>query len=177
MLAAMLLVAGCGGSAAPTGAVPGTTAVGTGGAAGSGNGVTFAVTVSFTGSAEVSGTFVDTHTGRGFSSCAAYVNAILWTSPGAVTGTEQIGGVPIAFDFATAPGQFAGPGHYAPGVMGRLSIGTDTFSGTQSWVTLAEDGSGNGWFKDFMLEGGGAATNDGQAAKLESGTVSWTCLQ
>jgi hypothetical protein len=127
--------------------------------------------VSFTGTAEINGSFRDTYTGRSFSSCAAYATALLWTSPGAVTGTERIGGIPVSFDFALPPGQFAGPGHYAPGVMGRLSIGADTFSGTDSWVTLRDDGSGSGWFSDFMRDGAGPAT------KLESGTVTWTCSE
>lgn len=172
LVSAILVVAGCGSSAGPSG--PGRSVAterpaGSGTTGSGGHGLSFVVTVSFTGTAEINGSFLDTYTGRSFSSCAAYATALLWTSPGAVTGTERIGGIPVSFDFALPPGQFAGPGHYAPGVMGRLSIGADTFSGTDSWVTLRDDGSGSGWFSDFMLEG------DGQAAKSESGTVSWTC--
>jgi hypothetical protein len=53
--------------------------------------------------------------------------------------------------------------------MGRLSIGTDSYVGTESWVTLNGDGSGRGWFSGFTLEGGAGA------GKSESGTVAWTC--
>jgi hypothetical protein len=170
--AALLVVAGCG-SAPSTPAVrpsvaPAASTDG-GSDANGGHGVEFVVTVSFTGAAQIDGSFVDRYTGRTFSSCAAYVNAPLWNSPGAVTGTERLEGLPVMFDFATAPGQFYGPGHYAPGVMGRVSIGADTFSGTESWVTLREDGSGSGWFTDFGLVGAG------QSSTPESGTVSWTC--
>ena len=173
LVSAMLLVAGCGSSASPS--VPGlpiavaSPSAGSGGAGSDGYRVAFTVKVSFTGVAELHGSFVDTYTGRSFPSCAAYVSAALWTSPGAVTGAERIGGLPISFDFALPPGEFAGPGNYAPGVMGRLSIGTDTFEGTESWVTLHDDGSGSGWFKGFKPVGGTATGTS------ESGTVTWTC--
>jgi hypothetical protein len=174
LVSAMLVVAGCGSSASPSGPGPSVAterAAGSANAGSGGHGVAFVVTVSFTGTAEINGSFLDTHTGLRFSSCAAYATAPIWTSPGAVTGTERIGGLPVSFDFALPPGEFAGPGVYAPGVMGRLSIGADTFSGTESWVTLRDDGSGSGRFSDFMLEGGGRAT------KPESGTVTWTCSE
>ena len=173
LVSAMLVVAGCGSSASPS--VPGLSiavaspSAGSGGAGSDGYGVAFTVNVSFTGAAELHGSFVDTYTGRSFPSCAAYVSAALWTSPGAVTGAERIGGLPVSFDFALPPGEFAGPGNYAPGVMGRLSIGTDAFEGTESWVTLHDDGSGSGWFKGFKPVGGTAT------GKSESGTVTWTC--
>jgi hypothetical protein len=173
LVSAMLVVAGCGSSASPS--VPGLSiavaspSAGSGGAGSDGYGVAFTVNVSFTGAAELHGSFVDTYTGRSFPSCVAYVSAALWTSPGAVTGVERIGGLPVSFDFALPPGEFAGPGNYAPGVMGRLSIGTDTFEGTESWVTLHDDGSGSGWFKGFKPVGGTAT------GKSESGTVIWTC--
>jgi hypothetical protein len=174
LVSAMLVVAGCGSSASPSGPGPSLSTerpVSSVNAGSGADGLAFVVTASFTGTAAISGTFLDTYTGRGFSSCAAYATAPLWTSPGAVTGTERIGGLPVSFDFAMPPGQFSGPGHYAPGVMGRLSIGADTFSGMESWVTLRDDGSGSGWFSDFMLEGGG------RPARPESGTVTWTCSE
>jgi hypothetical protein len=174
LASAMLVVAGCGSSVSPSGPDPSVArerpAAG-GIPATGGHGLAFVVTVSFTGTAVISGLFLDTYTGRRFSSCAAYATAPLWTSPGAVTGTERIGGLPVSFDFALPPGQFSGPGHYAPGVMGRLSIGADTFSGSESWVTLRDDGSGSGWFSDFMLEGNGRVT------RPESGTITWTCSE
>jgi hypothetical protein len=172
LVSAMLVVAGCARSASPSSAgasVAAESPAGIGDAGGGSHGPAFVVQVSFTGETEIHGSFLDLYTGRAFGSCAAYATAPLWRSPGAVTGTERVDGLPVSFDFALPPGEFAGPGNYAPGVMGRLSIGTDSYVGTESWVTLNGDGSGRGWFSGFTLEGGAGA------GKSESGTVAWTC--
>jgi len=76
--------------------------------------------------------------------------------------------VHVALDFALPPGQFDGPGTYSPGVMGRLTIGSQSFVGTASAVTVRADGSGHGSFTGFQHETGPAGTP-------ESGTVKWTC--
>ena len=172
LVSAMLLVAGCAPSVSPSSAgasVAAESPAGSGDAGGGGHGLAFIVQVSFTGATEIHGSFLDLCTGRTFASCAAYAGAQLWRSPGAVTGTERIAGLPVSFDFALPPGEFAGPGNSAPGVMGRLSIGTDSYVGTESWVTIQCRRIGRGVVQRVQLDGGAVA------GKSESGTVTWTC--
>ncbi|HYM84891.1 MAG TPA: hypothetical protein VEY67_12145, partial [Candidatus Dormibacteraeota bacterium] len=171
--------AGCGSSppTAPVWAPPASgTAPTTSGAVASiaatlGAGVSFTVHVSFTGSAPVEGSFVDRYTGRSYASCAEYARAAYWLSPGAVTGTERLGGTALGFDFALPPGGYRGPGTYSPGVLGRVSVGDASFVGTDSTVTVAPDGSGHGAFRAFAAEG------STDTSRTESGTVTWTCSE
>jgi hypothetical protein len=165
LIAAIVVVAGCGDSvasraAASAGAAP----------ASGGTGVTFAVQVDFTGAVEVHGSFVDTWTGARESSCLAYVHDEIWHSPGVITGSVEVAGTPVSYDYALPPGDFHGPGTYGR-VMIALTVGTVRFLGTESSVTVKEDGSGHGSFSGFVRDDGSAP------ASPESGTIEWTCAE
>jgi hypothetical protein len=168
LLLGAALAAGCGSSAAtvgPSAAFPSPSAAASPAASG-GAGISFTVQVDLTGAVEVHGSFIDTWTGYRDPSCLAYVHDEIWHSPGVITGSVKVAGTPVSYDYALPPGDFHGPGTYGR-IMNALTIGTVRFVGTESSVTVKEDGSGHGEFSGFLPEGG--------PATAESGTIAWTC--
>lgn len=168
-----LALAACAGSPSPSTnatAPPGgggTSAPGGGG----GHGITFTVQVAFTGLDAVQGSFVDPETGTGIASCAVYASTaepvIGWVSPSPPTQPAvQVAGKTLSFLWQVGS-PFHGPATYSgTGVVGpALVVGSDTFFGSGSSVTVNADGSGNGSFTNLSNGSGGQ----------ESGTVTWTC--
>jgi hypothetical protein len=173
-LAAVVLLgatlAACGGGER----TPGSIAAGNGGAPSAGGGggaVTFSVTVAFTGTDPLQGSFSDAESGRGIPSCATYATTaypvVGWSSPIPPAGT-QVAGKTLSFAWMIGSPPFHGPGAYptGTGVVGpALVVGADTFFGSTSTVTINADGSGSGSFTNLSTGTGGT----------ESGTVNWTC--
>ena len=136
--------------------------------------VIFNVQIDFTGLDNVQGSFVDTGSGSGYSSCADFAKGDsvgFSQGPGTSTGAPTvIGGKSLTFLFSVTKDKFHGPGTYSGVLAGSaVGVGEDTFFGSSSSETLNADGSGQGSFSN--LEGGSVTGAQGN----ESGTVSWKC--
>ncbi|MBV8528135.1 MAG: hypothetical protein JOZ75_07450 [Candidatus Dormibacteraeota bacterium] len=172
---AMFTLAGC--SASSPGITNGTTnSGGTHAGGGSGGGVTFAVTINWTGPDPLQGSFTDTSTGSGYSSCSEYGTrtGVIWESPSPGSGAaiHQVQGKTLGFLYTIGTNTFHGPGTY-PGTLTATSVqvGNDSFLGSHdatSSVTVNADGSGNASF-------GGLLNFAGTGDATESGTITWTC--
>ena len=136
--------------------------------------VLFQVEVSFTGLDSVQGSFVDNSSGSGDSSCAQWASGsgVGWVlGPGTPAGSNTvIKGKGLNFGISVTKDKFHGPGTYSTILLGGgLTVGPDTFFGTDSSETLNADGSGKVIFSNLV---GGSTTG---AQGSESGTVTWTC--
>jgi hypothetical protein len=168
--------AGCSGNAMPSTNLPGAAnAAGRtnpSGGNGGGGGPTFKVTVNFTGTYVLQGSFTDTGTGSGFSSCGQYagLNTPLlgWIGPGPqVQGPQaQVGGKSLSWSLEVPHSTFHGPGTYSGQLLNAFAIGADDFSGFDSSVTLNRDGSGSASF---------AKASAFTSNTIESGDITWTC--
>jgi hypothetical protein len=136
--------------------------------------VLFHVQINFSGLDGIQGSFVDNSSGSGDSSCAQWASGsgVGWVlGPGTPTGTNTvIDGKSLSFGISVTKDKFHGPGTYSTILLGGgVTIGADTFFGTDSSETLNADGSGKATFSDLV----GGSTTGTQGS--ESGTVTWTC--
>ena len=167
-------LAGCSVSPAPNGNNGSGNATNTGSSNG-GGAVTFAVTVNFTGIDPLQGSFKDSETGSGFSSCSQFATLVGPTrpfySPAPPTGQAVVEGKSLGFLFTVASSSFHGPGTYSATIAGGVSVGNDDFTtqnNATSSVTVDGNGSGMASFANYVeFSGSGQGT--------ESGTVTWTC--
>ena len=165
------LLAGCGASGAATTLPPtvGTGSSGNNGSGGSAPGkVIFTIQVNFTGADPASGSYTDSETGSGFSSCSQYANQTIlgWTGPGAqAQQSSQVQGKSITMFMTIQAGTYHGPGTYANPIKG-VTIGSDDFYIGNSSVTVNADGSGTVTFMNLTSP---------LANGSESGTYAWTC--
>lgn len=126
----------------------------------------------FTGQDNIQGSFVDTSSGTGFSSCAEWAkgDSVGFVQGPGTNNPTVIGGKDITYLFIVSKDKFRGPGTYSGTLAAGVSIGPDTFltSGQgDSSETLNADGSGHGSFTNLY----------GVSQGSESGTVTWTCSQ
>jgi hypothetical protein len=131
--------------------------------------ILFNVTVAFTGLDSVNGSFVDTTSGTGLSSCNEWVTGDsvgFAQGPGADTVLD---GKSVTFLFEVGKDTLHGAGTYANTLLGGVTIGSDSFLGSADTETINADGSGNASFAN--LPGGSTSGPQG----TESGTVTWTC--
>jgi hypothetical protein len=136
--------------------------------------VLFHVQVSFSGLDAIQGSFVDNTSGTGLSSCTDWAkgDSVGWIlGPGTPTGGNTvIGGKSLNFGISITKDKFHGPGTYSSIFLGGgVTIGADTFFGTNSSETLNANGSGQASFSNLI----GGSTTGPQGP--ESGTVTWTC--
>jgi hypothetical protein len=136
--------------------------------------VLFHMQVDFTGLDSVQGSFVDNTSGTGYSSCADFAKGDsvgFVTGPATPTqGTTVLSGKSLVFGFSVTKDKFHGPGTYSAVLLGGgLTVGPDTFFGSDSTEMLNADGSGHVSFSSLQ---GGSVTG---AQGTESGTVTWTC--
>ena len=142
---------------------------------GGGGAATFNVTVNFTGVDPLQGSFTDSQTGSGFSSCSQYGTLIGPTrpfySPTPPMQQAVVQGKSLDFLFTVASTSFHGPGTYPAAGLTGLSVGSDEFTtqnNSTSSVTVNGDGSGSASFANYVsFSGSGTGT--------ESGAVTWTC--
>ena len=169
-------LAGCSVSPASNGNNGGGNGGNTGGSNGTGGGaVTFNVTVNFTGVDPLQGSFTDSDTGSGFTSCSQYATLVGPTrpfySPTPPMQPALVQGKSIAFILTVASATFHGPGTYPTAALGGLTVGSDEFTtanNATSSVTVSSDGSGMASFANYVeFSGSGQGT--------ESGAVTWTC--
>ena len=181
--ALMGLLAGCSAAAAPGGSNPSTPssagAVSRGPGSSGGHAalscarpcVEFAVQISFTGADPLQGSFIDNTSGTGYSSCAEFASGDsvgFVQGPGTPTQTDtQINGKSLSFALDVGHDRFHGPGTYAGSMLigGGVTIGSDTFFGTDSTETINADGSGQASFTNLT----------GAPSQPESGTITWSC--
>lgn len=152
-------LAACGSSSATTTPTP---------ASSGGHNGTFNVMVNFTGAQAVQGSFTTPTVG---ATCAQYATkALEWTiGLGPPVGNPiVVGGVSINFLLSIPQSTFHGAGTYTGNVIGGVTVGLDTFAGTDSTMTINADGSGNASFTNLI--------GTTSSAK-ENGTVSWTCSE
>jgi hypothetical protein len=127
---------------------------------------TFNVAVNFTGAQNVQGSFTTPTVG---ATCAQYATkALEWTiglGP-AVGNPIPVDGVSINFLISVPQSTFHGQGTYSGNVVSGVTVGLDTFAGTDSTMTINGDGSGNASFTNYI---GTTSSAD------ESGTATWTC--
>jgi hypothetical protein len=127
---------------------------------------TFNVMVNFSGAQNVQGSFTTPTVG---ATCAQYATkALEWTiglGP-AVGNPIPINGVVINFLISVPQSTFHGQGTYSGNVVSGVTVGLDTFAGTDSTMTIKGDGSGNASFTNYI---GTTSSAD------ESGTATWTC--
>lgn len=174
-----LALAGCSVSPASNGNSGGGNASNTGSSSsnsGGGGAVTFNVTVNFTGVDPVQGSFTDSETGSGVSSCLQYATLVSSIRPfhspaPPMQQQAQIQGKTLAFQFTVSSTSFHGAGTYPATIAGGVSVGSDEFTtqgNSTSSVTVNGDGSGMASFANYVeFSGSGQGT--------ESGTVTWTC--
>jgi hypothetical protein len=151
------VLAACGGSS---------TAATTPTPASSGHSGTFNVVLSFTGAQSVAGSFTTPTVG---ATCAQYATSDLaWTiGLGPEVGNPvPIDGTNINFLISLPQSTFHGTGTYTGNVVSGITVGLDTFAGTDSTLTIHSDGSGNASFTNYI---GTTSSVD------ESGTLTWTC--
>ncbi len=135
-----------------------------------GQGIKFAVTVDFTGDHPLRGSFIDDdHAGDG--SCGTYVQTnvpvVGWLGPQTPAGRNvKVAGQTVSYGIMVRHDRFHGPGTYAGSIMSGLSIGSETFIGPDSSVTINPDGSGSATFTDFR---------NLRVQGRESGSIRWTC--
>jgi len=140
---------------------------------GGGGAVTFNVTVAFTGVDPLQGSFTDSDTGSGFSSCSQYATLVGPTRPfySPSPSSQQVQGTSVGFIFTVASTSFHGPGTYPDASLGGLAVGDSDFTtqnNSTTSVTVNGDGSGTASFANYpSFSGSGQGT--------ESGTVTWTC--
>jgi len=178
--ACLIALAGCSSTSTPnpTGTVQAGSIANTpppAGSANSGGGgsgaPTFTVTVDFSGTYALQGSFADTGTGSGFSSCTQYatMNTPLgWIGPGPQVqgGPAQVGGKALSWTLGVPQHEFHGPGTYSGQLLNAFGVGSDDFGGFTSTITLHADGSGSASFTNAS-----AFTSN----TVESGAISWTC--
>jgi hypothetical protein len=127
---------------------------------------TFTVMVNFTGAQAVQGSFTTPTVG---ATCAQYAtSALAWTiGLGPPVGNPVlVDGVDINFIISLPQSLFHGAGTYPGNVVSGVTVGLDTFAGTDSTLTIKSDGSGNAAFTNLI---GTTSSAD------ESGTIIWTC--
>jgi len=127
---------------------------------------TFNVTVNFTGAQAVQGSLTTPTVG---ATCAQYAtNALEWTiGLGPELGNPvSVDGASINFLISVPQSTFHGAGTYSGNVVSGVSVGLDTFAGTDSTLTINPDGSGKASFASYI---GTTSSVD------ESGTIAWTC--
>ena len=91
------------------------------------------MTVNFTGVDPLQGSFTDSETGSGFSSCSQYATLVGATRPfysptPPMQQQAQIQGKSISFVFTVASTSFHGPGTYPAATLGGLAVGSDEFT-------------------------------------------------
>jgi hypothetical protein len=127
---------------------------------------TFHITINFTGAQAVQGSLTSPTVG---ATCAQYATSSLaWTiGLGPPVGTPiPINGVNINFLVSVPQSAFHGAGTYTGNDVSGVTVGLDTFAGTNSTLTIDSDGSGNASFTGYI---GTTSSTD------ESGTINWTC--
>jgi hypothetical protein len=167
LLVVALLSAGlaaCGSSGPPS---PSTTA-GSGGA-GAGGGVTLSGQIDFTGFAPLKGSFTDSSTASGSSSCSDYATNGMkpvagWFGPD--PGGTTFDGKTVEFSLSVPLNTFKGPGTYPGNSFLALKIGSDLYAGGAKSIIINADGSGSATFEDAQGSG---------SSQVESGTITWTC--
>ncbi|MBV9101851.1 MAG: hypothetical protein JO198_12520 [Candidatus Dormibacteraeota bacterium] len=140
---------------------------------GGGSNPTFTVQVNFTGQDSLQGSFQDSQTGSGFSSCSDYATLVNANRPFEVPSGQNtmVNGKSVTYLLTVAATSFHGPGTYTARMAGGVSIGSDSFlpqNNSTINATVKSDGSGSASFDSlYQLSGSGNGN--------ESGTITWTC--
>lgn len=176
VLAAALAGCSVGGSSTPAQSSSGSNTGNGSNGGGSGSGPTFNVTVNFTGQDSLQGSFKDTQTGSGFSSCSNYASLVNANRPFLAPEPDQassttVQGKAVGYIVTVSSTSFHGPGMYTATMAGGVTVGSDSFlpqNNSTINVTVNSDGSGNASFNGFYQLSGSGNGN-------ESGTMTWTC--